>query len=487
MSKMISFWFLVAVIVLLAIVFFRVMASFLLPLFLSVVLVVIFNPLHKWMLRQTRGQRLVASALTTVAVLSIVLLPIGLLLTLATLEARSLLTRTSGAQVLTKLNDLRAQLGVDMPHASAIRELEIQLQSVIDRTVDATRLSADTEYLLIDLTQLERTSKRFAIELELEWPTEESIEDNTGNDTTNAWLRFVDASRRARETLSGQPHDHETMEQVNRFVASATDWFHEFKLNFFGGGFRAAVIELANPTPEELAGYSSDMVDWLRSKVIAWGGATLEFSFKFIVGLVIMIVAVYFFLYDGPNLLASIKALLPMDDNYLDELMHEFDQISRAVVVASLLTAVVQGLLAGFGYWLAGLESVFLLTLLTIMFALIPFLGTPVVWIPCCLYLYFFEGRLTAAILLGLYGLIVVSQIDNFIRPWLLHGQSKLHPLLALLSILGGITALGPIGILVGPMIVVFLQTLLKILQRELLQLDQSEDRNRAALARKTT
>ena len=72
------------------------------------------------------------------------------------------------------------------------------------------------------------------------------------------------------------------------------------------------------------------------------------------------------------------------------------------------------------------------------------------------------------AILLAVYGTVIVSSSDNLIKPLVLHGQSNLHPLLALLSVLGGVQALGPIGILVGPMVVVFLQTLLNILQREL-------------------
>jgi predicted PurR-regulated permease PerM len=75
--------------------------------------------------------------------------------------------------------------------------------------------------------------------------------------------------------------------------------------------------------------------------------------------------------------------------------------------------------------------------------------------------------------LLAVYGVGVISAADNFIKPWVLHGQSNLHPLLALLSVLGGIQALGPIGIVVGPMVVVFLQTTLKILQRELLSMDR--------------
>ena len=77
-------------------------------------------------------------------------------------------------------------------------------------------------------------------------------------------------------------------------------------------------------------------------------------------------------------------------------------------------------------------------------------------------------SRCTAAIGLAIYCSIMVSGIDHLIKPWLLHGQSKLHPLLALLSIVGGIEVLGPVGILVGPMLVSFLQALLIMLRKEL-------------------
>jgi hypothetical protein len=78
------------------------------------------------------------------------------------------------------------------------------------------------------------------------------------------------------------------------------------------------------------------------------------------------------------------------------------------------------------------------------------------------------EGDPKTAIILAIFCTIVVSGIDNVIKPFILHGQSKLHPLLALLSILGGVQVLGPVGILVGPMLVSFLQALLNMLRKEL-------------------
>ena len=142
--------------------------------------------------------------------------------------------------------------------------------------------------------------------------------------------------------------------------------------------------------------------------------------------------------------------------------------MSRAVVSSTLLAAIVQAILAGFGFYVAGLGTVFLLTLLTFFGALVPFVGAAAVWGTASLYLLFFVKDTWVAAGLALWGVSVVSTVDNIIKPIVLHGQSKLHPLLALLSVLGGVGALGPIGIFVGPIAVAFLQAALTMLQVEL-------------------
>ena len=192
-------------------------------------------------------------------------------------------------------------------------------------------------------------------------------------------------------------------------------------------------------------------------------GDTASLAARLVFSTVIMVATLFFLFADGPQLLDACIKFLPLEEHYVRELITEFDRASRAVVLATLLSAAAQGLLAGIGYQFVGMGSVFLLTILTAMFAMVPFLGAASVWVAVCLWLYFYEGRLSAAIGLAIYGTLVVSMIDNIIKPWVLHGQSNLHPLLALLSILGGVQALGPIGILVGPMSVVFLQVLVRI------------------------
>jgi predicted PurR-regulated permease PerM len=182
-----------------------------------------------------------------------------------------------------------------------------------------------------------------------------------------------------------------------------------------------------------------------------------------------LIIALYYFLADGPAMVEAVMALTPLDRRYEHELLNRFGQVSRAVVVATLLTALTQGALAGIGYHFALPPGapVFLLTALTTVTALIPIFGAFAIWISVVIWVYL-QGQFVTAVVLAIYCTCVVSTIDNIMKPLILHGQSKLHPLLALLSILGGLHAFGPVGLLVGPMLVSFLQALLNMLRKEL-------------------
>ena len=218
-------------------------------------------------------------------------------------------------------------------------------------------------------------------------------------------------------------------------------------------------------------------------------------ALRIVVGLIIMIIALYYFFADGEAMINGIISLSPMDKRHELELLARFGEISRSVVVATMLSAIVQGILAGVGFYFAMPSGapIFLLMALTMVFAIVPFVGAAGVWIPTCVIIFFFGpnvfivggeamhgGNWPVALALAIYCLIVVSGIDNVIKPLVLHGQANLHPLLALLSILGGIQVLGPVGILVGPMLVSFLQALLSMFRREL---DRWEDPTERSLS----
>lgn len=252
--------------------------------------------------------------------------------------------------------------------------------------------------------------------------------------------------------------------------ASIRKWM-QLKL---GGTFRSQLCLLANPSTEDFKSLLNSAREFLQPRFVSLTSATGGYLLQTVIGLIVMVIALYFFLVDGSSMIHTLMRLSPLDDNYEERLLIEFDRTSRAVVLASVLSALVQGILAAIAYWLLGFESVILLFLVTTMMALVPFLGAASVWAPCAIYLGVVEQRWPEAIGLAIYGAAVVSSIDNVIKMFVLHGRSTLHPLFALLSVLGGVKVFGPIGILVGPMVVVFMQTLLEILNHELAGRDSS-------------
>ncbi len=453
MSRMVSFFVLLGVILLLGAVFFRVMATFFVPLFLAALFVVIFRPVHRQILDRCKGRVSLAAGLTTTAILLIVLVPAVGVFTMAVIEGSSMITRLDVVTVKNRLAKLRSSLDLETPYAAHIRTIESALRQLYEAESFVAQRDRDFDRLVDHLSRRVQS-------------LQSQLEQNGSEVSAQALLAEV----QKLPGLTPGTIDFEATVQV------AMREFRELKLHLFGGALHAWLIDLANPSDERIREWSGKAFSVAQDWLLSIGGATTAFAGRLVLGLVIMVISIFFFLLDGPRMLQAFMRLSPLDDRYEQELMREFDEISRAVVIATLLSAVVQGLLAGFGYWLAGLDSVFLLMLLTMVMAMVPFVGAAAVWVPVTLWLYFYEERTLAAIVMAIYGTLVISMADNVIKPLVLHGRSKLHPLLALLSVLGGVQVLGPIGILVGPMVVVFLQTLLNILHRELSSMDKSSN-----------
>lgn len=160
-----------------------------------------------------------------------------------------------------------------------------------------------------------------------------------------------------------------------------------------------------------------------------------------------------FFVYlHGMSLLAQARTILTgllreRADGYLNAVANT----TRAVVYGIVLTALVQGLVAGLGYWAAGVPAPATLSAVTVLVALIPF-GTPFVWGSAALWLLF-TGQTTAGLGLLLWGVLVVSWIDNIVRPMVLSRGSNIPFVLALFGVLGGLAAFGLVGLFLGPVI----------------------------------
>lgn len=190
----------------------------------------------------------------------------------------------------------------------------------------------------------------------------------------------------------------------------------------------------------------------------------------FLINSAIVILTMYFFLADGRRLIASTERLIPLQIEYQERIRARFVTVTRAVVLGTMLAALVQGLVTGAALGVAGFKQWILLTVLSIISAVIPFVGTCLVWIPCVIYLAVtdFQANMTTIIVLSLFQVIVVGLLDNVVRAYVLNSDVKLHPLLALLSVMGGLQWIGLWGIFIGPIVASVLHALVEILHEEL-------------------
>lgn len=186
-------------------------------------------------------------------------------------------------------------------------------------------------------------------------------------------------------------------------------------------------------------------------------GSTLELGADLVV-FALSVVALYA---EGPRVVRAAKRLIPLDEAYADRLMAVFAEFAHNLVLGTLVTATIQGVLAGVGFALAGVDRVVFLAILTGFFGLVPVLGTTVVFVPLVAAVWLERGTPTALFVLA-WG-IGVGQVDNILRPLLLRGSSEVHPVLILLAAFGGIAWLGVPGLLVGPVIVAIAMTLYRI------------------------
>ena len=445
--------------------FYKVMAGFFVPLFLATLLVVIFRPVHLWIYERTGGRPRVAAATTTFLISLVVLLPVIMILSVAISQFTAIVGHAKNFTDLSDaLDRARERLSLDLPHSAQFRRLDV-LANSFDTPDDPPQVLAHIDEAVTLLRYLQE---------EVPGPPAAESDATAAEDKLAKFATVVrqhDAQGQAEDMIS----ELNAKEQFHRQSVVASAAIRKWMQTLLGGTFRSQARLLANPSEADFAELLKTGRQTLQPRFVAVTSATGMYLFGGLVSLLILVVAVYFFLLDGPAMIRTLMRLSPMDDNYERRLLIEFDRTSRAVVLASVLSALVQGMLSAIAFWLMGFHSVILLFLLTTIMALIPFLGAASVWVPCACWLAAVEERWTAAIILAIYGMTIVSSIDNVIKLYVLHGRSTLHPLFALLAVFGGVKVFGPIGVLVGPMVVVFLQTLLEILNHELISTETDE------------
>ena len=191
------------------------------------------------------------------------------------------------------------------------------------------------------------------------------------------------------------------------------------------------------------------------------GGRVFLGAFGAVVGFVLMIFMLFFFIRDGEVLVNTVRELIPMQQPQKDRLFDHLAGVTRAMVYGTGLTALIQGVLVGLAFLFVGLESPVVFGVLAALAALIPFGGTALVWIPGAIVLAI-QGRWGATIFMLVWGGLLVSLVDNVVRPMLVSGRAPVGTLTVFLGVLGGLAAFGAIGLFLGPVVLALIIALVR-------------------------
>ncbi|MSR84463.1 MAG: AI-2E family transporter [Candidatus Latescibacteria bacterium] len=187
---------------------------------------------------------------------------------------------------------------------------------------------------------------------------------------------------------------------------------------------------------------------------------TTEGTVQLLTSLVVTFFTMFYFFRDGQRLVARLKYLSPLDERYESALIDRFISVSRATVKGTLLIGLTQGVLGGFTLWAFGFPSPILWGMVMVVASILPLLGAGMVLYPAALFSLITGDYVTGIALIAITALII-SSIDNVLRPWLVGRETGLHDLIIFFSTLGGIGMFGVMGFVLGPILAALFLTIL--------------------------
>jgi predicted PurR-regulated permease PerM len=180
-----------------------------------------------------------------------------------------------------------------------------------------------------------------------------------------------------------------------------------------------------------------------------------------------MILALYYLLKDGEKWKKGLISILPLSDKNAEEILTNLTSSVNRVLKGSFIIAIAQGLLAWIGFTIFGIPNAAIWAVVAGIASFVPTLGTSIVAIPAILYL-FLSGMQLQAVGLMAWSALLIGTIDNLLNPYIISKDTEIPSLFILFSILGGISLLGPIGILIGPLVLSLLFSLISIYKKDL-------------------
>ena len=246
-------------------------------------------------------------------------------------------------------------------------------------------------------------------------------------------------------------------------IREVVDFYQE--LETAEGGLQTTILSLESNLQTIVPGFQIDLTKqvesgaiWITGNLGAIFASTLSTLFIFFISLI----GSFYFFRDGRELLQLVIKASPLPDHEDRVILNRLARAIRAVATGTVLVAIIQGSLVALGFTIFGIERAILWGSFASVGALIPGVGTTVITLPAIVYL-FFTGEMYSAIGLLIWSMLIVGLVDNFIGPYLISRGNNLHPFIILISVLGGIVLMGPIGFVIGPVTVTLFVVLLEV------------------------
>ncbi len=227
-----------------------------------------------------------------------------------------------------------------------------------------------------------------------------------------------------------------------------------------------AVVQTYVPSFEiDLSEQIKLSAEWFTGNLGAIFAGTVSTVFAFFIALI----GSFYFFRDGKELLQLVIKASPLPDEEDEIIFARLVRAIRAVATGTVLVALIQGSLVAIGFTFFGIERAILFGSIASLGALMPGIGTTIVTAPAVIYL-FFTGEIVSATGLLIWSVLIVGLVDNLIGPYLMSRGNNMHPFIVLISVLGGIALFGPIGFIIGPVVVTLFLVLLEIYNQYIVQ-----------------
>ena len=233
------------------------------------------------------------------------------------------------------------------------------------------------------------------------------------------------------------------------WIDAATGW-----LGRFGLSTEALTARLQGAVTEVASGSA------------AAAGTVASVTFMTLLGFFFALLAMHVILHRWTRIVATLEVVSPLRNEYTRALLEEFRRVGRQTLAGTIVTGLVQGGLAGLGYWVTGVPQPLFLAVATAIASLVPAVGTLLIWVPAGIYL-FAVGSPTMGVVELLWGaLVVVGFSDYVVRPRLV-GDEEMPVILTFLALFGGLEVMGLIGLIAGPVIMALAVAVLRLYARE--------------------